>query len=261
MNRLLFFCFFLFAYHYTFSSSLVDSLFMENGEIQSKQYEYWKANYYDSIPKQKNFSPSEQQSYEDMVSRYQSKDFEYVESISKKLDFFSEFFNRIFRFFEDLFPKSDVNVNPNLFRIVAILAIIVGLFFICKYLIDNKIFIKEPKEVEEEESELRFVEKNLMQVDVNMYVDEALKNKNYSLAIRYQQLLNIQLLQKKGLVAWHSSKTNFELIENVTNEELKSDFMNCAKIFDYVWFGDFETLESDYQSYALVFEAFRRSWA
>src|SRR5690606_40166974 len=50
-------------------------------------YEYWKPRYYDSIPVSTGWAGEAEQSFDQMIERYHHKDFEYVESISDKLNF------------------------------------------------------------------------------------------------------------------------------------------------------------------------------
>lgn len=247
-----------------FSHTLQDSLISGIPELKEESSEeiYWEKHYYDSVAKQNALLMPVNQPFDQMIERYHSKDFEYVESVAVKLDFISNFLERIFRFIEDLFPKPSFGYYSGIYDFLAICGGILVIFFIYKFFFrGNNIFIKHKKEVESDDDELIFVEKNLMQVDVNTYIEDSLKNKNYSLAIRYQQLLNIQQLQMKGLLNWHRTKTNMELIEQVTDEKLRESFMSCTKIYDYVWFGDFVITANDYENYAKVFENFRRSWA
>ena len=122
-------------------------------------------------------------------------------------------------------------------------------------------YIKYETEQEEQEEQIDFVERNLLQVDVRTYLSEAIQQKNYALAIRYLQLMNIQLLGRKGIVHWNQARTNQELIAEVENKELKTDFLTCSSFFDYVWFGGFEVSEASYEKYADRFMEFQRRWS
>lgn len=226
-------------------------------------YAYWESRYYKDIKQAGELAVPEYQRYEDMISHYQGQDFEYIESISNKLNFIDKLFSKISKFIESLFPaRSNVVVNENIWTIVGIGGGVLFLFLLYKLIFTGrKIYINHDDEANEQESEIQFVERNLMSVDVRTYIDEALKNQQYALAIRYRHLLNIQSLTYKGIVNWNHSKTNVELMEDVSNQELRNDFLKCASIFDYVWFGDFEVNQADYNKYEAAFKQFQKRWA
>lgn len=224
-------------------------------------YEYWKSGYYDSIPKAKMIALDTISSFDAMLARYQSKEFEYAESISDKLSFFDKLFDQIEAFFSSLFPAPKTDFNEGIFNILAIVGGIIFVFLVYKFIMSrNRVYIHHQVE-EEEAQQVDFVERNLMQIDVDAYLSVALEQKNYALAIRYLHLMNIQLLGRKGIVQWNQSKTNGELMEEVENTELKNDFLDCASLFDYVWFGGFEVTESSYAKYEERFVQFQRRWS
>lgn len=247
---------------------MASNIFQENlvDTVQSLQaepiYQYWKADYYDSIPRAKIVSSDSIEAFDVVVSRYQTKEFEYIESISDKLSFFDKLLDRIGEFLSDLFPQPKGNFNEGVFNFLAVIGAVVLIFLIYKFFMSRKkLYVHHDTEVESEEEQITFVERNLLQVDVQTYLSEALLQKNYTLAIRYQQLLNIQLLGRKGIVQWNQSKTNIELMEGVHDEALREDFLACAVVFDYAWFGHFEITEEAYQKYASRFIQFQRRWS
>lgn len=228
----------------------------------TKTYIYWKYGYYDSIPRTDVADIDTLQSFSEMVGRYQTKDFEYVESISDKLNFFDKLLYNIKQFLSDLFPQPKGDFNEGLVNLLAIIGGLILVFLIYKFFVSRKrIYIKHVTEQEDPVQQIDFVERNLLQVDVKMYLAEALQQHNYPLAIRYLQLMNIQLLGRKGIVHWDQSKTNMELMEDVSNQELKADFLACASLFDYAWFGNFDITAQAYEKYADQFGQFQRRWA
>lgn len=234
----------------------------ETAPIDTAVYEYWKPRYYDSIAREGQLLGADTGSFEQMIPAYRNKEFDYIESISDKLSFVDTLIDRIGRFLDSLFPKPKGNYNQSFFDILAVLGGALVLFLLFKFILSRKkIIIHEPKEEGDIEDKVSFVEKNLLQVDIKPFIEEAVTNENYALAIRYQQLLNIQLLAEKGLIQWKQSKTNPELMEDVTDPGLRKEFLACASIFDYVWFGDFEMRKEDYERYTEQFNAFQRRWA
>ncbi|MDR2283288.1 MAG: hypothetical protein LBE37_08775 [Sphingobacterium sp.] len=224
-------------------------------------YTYWKPGYYDSIPTSKMIIADTLPSYDAMLSRYQSKEFEYIESISDKLSFFDKLFDRIGTFFSSLFPAPNTNFNEGILNILAVVGGVIFVFLAYKFFISRKRVYIHHEHEEEEMQQIDFVEKNLLRVDVDAYLSEALQQKNYALAVRYLHLMNIQLLGRKGIVQWNQSKTNSELMEEVDNVALKNEFLACAALFDYVWFGGFVITAASYAKYEEQFVQFQRRWS
>ena len=265
---------FLFSFLYTISSAQEDTVsvdsyeeeydeVLEDEEKDTTVFEYWTYKYYDNIPVGDGLTASTSQTYEEMIPKYQNKDFEYVESISERLSFIDKLLYRVIKFLEDWFPDLPKGeYNEGLMNVLAIIGGVLVLILIYKFIVSkNKIFIKNKKEDEDDEiDQLDFVEKNLLDVNIKSYTRQAEDSKNYALAIRYQHLLNIQLLSEKNLINWKQNKTNMELMDTVSNENLKKDFTACASIFDYVWFGDFALTEADYNKYVVRFQEFQRRW-
>lgn len=231
-------------------------------EETSPKYEYWKKDYYNNIPKVDTLATANHQTFDEMIGRYQSKDFEYIESISDKLGVWKTIKDWLNKFLRDLFP--DVNAAPEewFMDLLGILGVILVIFLLYKFFFSGKQFIINPKEeIEDDEQAIEFVEKNLLDIDINNYINDAIKSNNYALAIRYQQLLNIQLLAKKNLINWDRSKTNLELMDEILQSDLKNDFRKCTALFDYVWFGDFTISEAKFQEISNQFKAFQRRWS
>ena len=224
-------------------------------------YEYWKPRYYDSIPVSTGWAGEAEQSFDQMIERYHHKDFEYVESISDKLNFMDTLIERVYRFFRDLFPDQSYELDRSIRMILVVFGGLVFLVLLYKlFFSGKKIFVKIADEEQDTEDQIAFVEKNLMQVDLAKYIQEAVSKQNYAVAVRYQLLYNIQLLHDKGYIDWRHTKTNMELMEDVSNVELRKEFLHCASIYDHVWFGDFTITQADYERYEQIFGQFQRRW-
>ncbi len=234
---------------------IIDSLKVE------PEYPYWQPRYYDSISVTQDIQVIPHQTYGEMIERYQSKDFAYVESISEKLNFMDELIDRFGKFMASLFPKTNLKLNEAFYHILAIIGGSLFLFLLYKlFFSGKKVYIKLAND-ETEEEQMAFIERNLLQVDLQHYVGEALQKGNFRLAIRYQQLLNIQVLQEKGYINWKHTKTNLELMEDVSQEDLKKEFLYCSTIFDRVWFGDRTITAQEYEDFVSHFYHFQQKWA
>lgn len=242
-------------------TGMLDSALSATADSLPK-YEYWKKNYYKDIKQVDTLLQPTGQSFSDMIGKYQTKDFEYVESISDKISIWKSIFNWIGQFLSDLFP--DVQASPGewFYNILGIAGGAFVIFLLYKFFFSGRQFVMNPKEEStDDESTLEFVEKNLLEIDINTYIANATAANNYPLAIRYQQLLNIQLLAKKDIIAWDQTKTNMELTEEILKEDIKKDFKRCSALFDYVWFGDFQIDSNKFEEITKEFHNFQRRWS
>ena len=79
--------------------------------------------------------------------------------------------------------------------------------------------------------------------NIQLLIDQALKDKNYRLAVRYYYLLTLQQLSGKELIDWQVQKTNHEYIYEIKNTQLRGQFVRLTDIYDYIWYGNFEVDE------------------
>ena len=243
------------------STEVLESI-AEEVEKPDPKYEYWRKDYYKDIAVADSLVSPANQDFEKMFSKYQSSEFEYIESISDKLSMWETIKNWINKFFSDLFPNINASPGDWFYNMLGIAGAAFVLFLLYKFFFSGRQFILNRNENEySEKAKINFVERNLLEVDLNKYIKEAVASNNYALAIRYQQLLNIQLLAKKNIVYWNQSKTNMELMDEITQLDLRSDFKKCTALFDYVWFGDFTISASKFEEISQQFQEFQRRWA
>jgi hypothetical protein len=234
----------------------------EEVEKPDPKYEYWRKDYYKNIAVADSLASSENQGFEEMFAKYQSSEFEYIESISDKLSMWTTIKNWINKFFNDLFP--DINASPGdwFYNMLGIAGVAFVIFLLYKFFFSGRQFILNPNEdVDSQKARINFVERNLLEVDLNTYIKEAVASNNYALAIRYQQLLNIQLLAKKNVIYWNQAKTNMELMDEISQLDLRLDFKKCTALFDYVWFGDFTITANKFEEISKQFQEFQRRWS
>lgn len=91
--------------------------------------------------------------------------------------------------------------------------------------------------------------------DIQALIDQALKEKNYRLAIRYYYLLTLQQLSSKGLIDWQVQKTNHEYLYEIKNSDLREQFDTLTDLYDYIWYGNFEV---DHSAFAKAQHAFHK---
>lgn len=249
------------AVAHTQDSVVIEEL-MPKDMSSDENPKYWVKGYYDSIPRLAKLGTPSAQDFEDMIGRYQSKDFEYIESISDKLTLWNSIIQWIKDFLSDLFPDIDARPGDWFYNILGIAGAALVVFLLYKFFFSGKQFIRNPKEEQADEGDsIAYVERHLLDVDINNYINSAIAENNYALAIRYQQLLNIQLLAKRDFITWNQNKTNLELMDEIQLADLKEEFRNCSELFNYVWFGDFTLTKAKFEEITAVFKNFQRRWS
>lgn len=80
--------------------------------------------------------------------------------------------------------------------------------------------------------------------DLQALIDEAVKDNNFRLAIRYYYLLVLQNLSKKQRIDWQVQKTNYDYVHEIQDAALRAQFSKLTRIYDFIWYGSFEVNES-----------------
>jgi len=92
--------------------------------------------------------------------------------------------------------------------------------------------------------EIDIYSENVHEMNFDALISNALKNKDYRLAVRFIYLKNLKLLSDKEIITWNANKTNYSYQYEINNGNLRSKFLETTLIFDYVWYGEFPVEES-----------------
>ena len=92
--------------------------------------------------------------------------------------------------------------------------------------------------------EINIYTENVHEMNFDVLISNALQNKNYRLAIRFLYLKNLKLLSDKEIITWSSNKTNYSYQYEISNNNLRTKFLETTLIFDYVWYGEFPVQEA-----------------
>lgn len=87
---------------------------------------------------------------------------------------------------------------------------------------------------------------NVHEMNFDVLISNALQNKNYRLAIRFLYLKNLKLLSDKEIITWNANKTNYGYQYEISNDNLRTKFLETTLIFDYVWYGEFPVEEAGF---------------
>lgn len=163
--------------------------------------------------------------------------------------------NAISKFFEWLFGVEYAKgIVKFIFTIFPYLILAFLIFLLLKFFL--KVNTKKLLTGEKEKPEENFTtdEEIIKKQNINLLINQAVKNKNYRLAIRYYYLLILKNLNKNNYIKWQDQKTNTDYIAEIKVPELKQAFTKITTIYDYVWYGEFPVNAIDFENFKLQFE-------
>lgn len=98
-------------------------------------------------------------------------------------------------------------------------------------------------------------ERILASEEIPQLILKAEKASEYRLAVRYQYLLALKQLREKELIVYQYQKTNQAYLIEIQEETLKKTFAEVTRIYEFIWYGDFEITPSSYRYAKQDFEA------
>jgi hypothetical protein len=198
--------------------------------------QYWKdmkafayATYLDSLLKNRQFKIKQQelkkQKEQERSSEKQSSESSSLEPVDLSPGFFS---------------------SPALTVIFWILAIGFILFILYSLFLKDGVFRRSSKAIataagDEEVQEVK------PGTEMDSLITQAVRDKNYRLAVRYQYLKNLHKLAEKGFVQYAADKTNYQYVNEITNTGLRNEFAGVTLNYEYVWYGEFQIDEPLYR--------------
>ncbi|MBL7698651.1 MAG: DUF4129 domain-containing protein [Chitinophagaceae bacterium] len=75
---------------------------------------------------------------------------------------------------------------------------------------------------------------------------EETRNKNYRQAVRYMYLKTLKLLSEYNVITLHAKSTNQDYIRQMYNHSGLVKFRQLTRIYEYVWYGEFNPNESQF---------------
>lgn len=83
--------------------------------------------------------------------------------------------------------------------------------------------------------------------NIDELIESALADRNYRLAVRYYYLLILRNLSENEIISYEFDKTNSDYIAEISPQIIKEQFRKATNLYDYVWYGNFDVTETDFQ--------------
>lgn len=131
-------------------------------------------------------------------------------------------------------------------------------YILYKLFLSGGIFKKNPLK----QSEVIQEDNDDTEPDASEYerlINNAEKNKNFRVAIRYLYLQTLQKLFESGLLQYTAGKTNYQYITELSQSGFKKEFSSLTLNYEYVWYGRFNVSEDVYFSINNRFKQFNQN--
>lgn len=181
--------------------------------------------------------------------RYRSKDFEYVRK-SDTPSWIVKFKNWLLNLLEKIFGRKnglDRGTLGILLDILMVVILLAAVIAVIRLLLGKDAFRllfkseKLPGFHMADAGELSMDEKSLEDL-----IRQSVENNNYRLAIRYQYVLLLKNLSRKGWVDYHPEKTDREYLREIRSDRLKELMASIIYIYHRTWYGNHRVQSQDY---------------
>lgn len=187
-------------------------------------------------------------------------DYEIIKQDISWWDDFKTWLGNIFlKFFEWLFGVEEaIGYLAIFFRIIPYILLVLLLLLLIKFFlnVNSRAIINAKKnQALVSLSEEEHIIKN---EDIQQLIQKALTDKNYRLAVRYYYLYILQLMTEKELITWELQKTNDDYLNEIKKQDLKQPFTKITRLYDYIWYGNFDIDEAKYSRAEAAFSSLQK---
>lgn len=175
--------------------------------------------------------------------KYTDKEFVYEYKAPEKnwWDHFKHWLARlIFNLFNFSSVKTSLTFVAILFRIIAVLVVIILIYFIARALTKQEgrwIFGKNANKKTLFYSD---AEKNIHLLDFEKLIKESIEAGERRIAIRYYYLWLLKVMAQNNYIEWDIEKTNSDYLYELHNPAHKEEFTYLSYLYNYIWYGEFE---------------------
>lgn len=195
----------------------------------------------------------------DFKSRYQGADFNYS-LVQSKESLWAKIQRKLNRWMSKVLDNQILATSEEttkiLLRFFAIVVVALLFYFLIHLVISkegNLLFGKRNKNTE---TYGEVFEENIHEINFPKNIAEFEIRGDYRSAIRYHFLFVLKKLSDKNLIDWNPEKTNKDYRNELVKYPLGKVFDELSRIFDYVWYGEFQVNVHNYQRLKQPYENF-----
>jgi hypothetical protein len=136
-------------------------------------------------------------------------------------------------------------------------AIVLLAYLIIRFVGEGNIFSVKKRRIADPsvQIDLEHIEENLEIAELDPLINQAISDKNYTLAIRLYYLAILKELHIKGDITWKKDKTNRIYVREMREHRFFEPFRTTTTVFERVWYGSqminekrFVLMQPDFQN-------------
>jgi hypothetical protein len=157
-------------------------------------------------------------------------------------------------------PSAPGNFNLNIpgFKYVLYVLVLALVVYLCVRVFKNFSNNAEVKQKTVTLDAMKEIEENIHEINLEDLLQEALRSKNYRIALRLHFLIIIKLLSQKGEINWAKEKTNWEYYSELRNRDFAAPFKEIILSFENFWYGEHPFTELDYHTSEGVYRSLQK---
>ena len=101
--------------------------------------------------------------------------------------------------------------------------------------------------------DLKEIEENLEDVELEDPIQQAIAAGNYPLAVRLYYLAILKDLSLNKKIKWKKDKTNGEYLRELAGTNIFEEFQKITLVFERIWYGKMELSQADFQKVEKLF--------
>ena len=161
-------------------------------------------------------------------------------------------------------PKTDtanLEFLATLFKIIGILAVVVAIAFLLRYFVGIQGMQKATNKKFDPNAKIdtQTIAEHIHEFDLPALIQQAIVQKDFSVATRLYYLLTIKTLSDKNLIQWKKDKTNRNYLNELEGFDIKNQFSQLTNIFERVWYGEVAVNEAIFGEIEGQFKGFNNN--
>jgi hypothetical protein len=206
--------------------------------------------------------PIDKREFENLKDKYDGNEFIYERTVensgwwSRFKQWLSDAFRNLFDINSEARASSIVDIMINIFVVVLIILVV---FFIVKAIINKEGTWIFGKSNDKNIIPVTDIENNIYETNFKSLIAEAEKENNHRLAIRYYYLWLLKTLSEAEVIDYDVEKTNSDYYLEIENKETKEEFSYTSYLYNYIWYGEFDIDDAQFEKAKKAFTQFLRT--
>lgn len=131
-------------------------------------------------------------------------------------------------------------------KVVLYIVLAIGIIFaIYQVMVANNFFIISRKKRRRSTGEADAGDMTYENLDERIL--EEVNSGNYRQAVRYMYLKTLKLLSDYNFITLHAKSTNQDYVRQMNNHRGLGQFRQLTRIYEYVWYGEFDPSDSQFE--------------